>query len=188
MNVFTGLITSKMRVQIIMRLFLNPDNRAYLREMATEFGASPGQLREELRQLAGAEIVKSERVGRQVFYRANEQHVLFPELNSMVRKALGMDRIIESIVQRLGNLEQAALIDDYAEGKDTGIVDLVLLGEVDQGNLLDLTNKAENYLGRRIRTLVYDSTDIERFKSLIDGRPSLLIWRAESIGQEAGNA
>ncbi|HSH43532.1 MAG TPA: winged helix-turn-helix domain-containing protein, partial [Arenicellales bacterium] len=65
-----------MRIQILMRLFLNPKNRAYLREMASEFGASPGQLREELGQLAEAGIVESERVGRQVYYHANEKHAL----------------------------------------------------------------------------------------------------------------
>lgn len=175
-NVFSGIITSKMRVQILMRLFLNPKNRAYLREMATEFHASPGQLREELGQLADAGIVESERVGRQVFYRANEKHALFPELHSMVRKALGMDHIMESILQRLGDLESAALIDDYAEGKDTGIIDLALLGDIDHANLGDLTRKAEKYLGRKIRVVVYDSSDRERFDALLAERPALPIW------------
>jgi len=180
-NVFTGIITSKMRIQILMRLFLNPKNRAYLREMATEFDASPGQLREELGQLAGADIVKFERVGRQVYYHANEKHPLFPELNSMVRKALGMDRILESIVERLGNLQRAALIDDYAEGKDTGIIDLVLLGNIDQSNLPELVMKAERYLGRRVRTLTFEPREAKQFNSLLRERPSLLLWDRDLV-------
>lgn len=175
-NVFTRIITSKTRVQILMRLFLNPKNRAYLREMATEFHASPGQLREELGQLADAGIVESERVGRQVYYRANERHALYPELSSMVRKALGMDHILDSILERLGSLERAALIDDYAEGRDTGIIDLVMLGNIDQSNLSDLIQKTEKYLGRKIRTLIYEPSDIDEFNSVIESRPSLLIW------------
>ncbi len=165
-----------MRVQILMRLFLSPANRAYLREMANEFGASPGQLREELGQLADAEIVRSEKVGRQVYYRANEEHALFPELSSMVRKALGMDYILESIIRRLGKLERAALIDDYAEGRDTGIIDLALLGDINHVNLTDLTRKAEKYLGRKIRTLVYESNDRKRFEETVRERPALIIW------------
>ncbi len=175
-NVFAGIITSKTRIQILMRLFLNPGNRAYLREMASEFQASPGQLREELSHLAEADIVKSERVGRQVYFQANEHHALFPELSSMVRKALGMDRILESILDRLGNLPRAALIDDYAQGKDTGIIDLVLLGDIDHSNLADLSGKAENYLARKIRTLVFQFNDAARFDELIEARPSLVIW------------
>lgn len=175
-NIFTGIITSRMRIQVLRRLFLNPANRAYLREMAKEFGASPGQLREELGQLSAAEIIKSEKVGRQVFYRANPAHALFPELRSMVRKASGMDYILDSIIRRLGNLERAALIDDYAEGRDTGIVDLALLGDINHVNLADLTKKAEKYVGRKIRTLVFESSDVERFNATIETRPALVVW------------
>ena len=175
-NIFSGIITSKTRIRVLMRLFLNPSNKAYLREMANEFNASPGQLREELGHLAGANIIKSERVGRQVYYRANEDHALYPELSSMVRKALGMDYILESVIRRLVSLERAALIDDYAEGRDTGIIDLVLLGDINHANLSDLTRKAENYLGRKIRTLVFESNDRERFDGTVQARPSLVIW------------
>jgi AraC-like DNA-binding protein len=104
-----SLITSKMRIQILMRLFLNPDTHAYLRELAEEFHASPGHVRTELQQLHGAGLLENQKDGRQVQYRANRSHPLFPELQSMVRKALGMDRILDSIVDRLGNLEAAYL-------------------------------------------------------------------------------
>jgi hypothetical protein len=76
--------------------------------------------------------------GRQVIYSANAGHPMFPELRSMVHKALGMDQILDSIVGRLGDLDRAILIDDYAEGRDTGLIDLILVGEIDQQSLLDL--------------------------------------------------
>ena len=149
-----SLITSKMRVQILMRLFLNPDSRAYLRELAGQFNASPGHLRSELQQLTQAGLLTSEKEGRQIQYRANLSHPLFPELQSMVRKALGMDHILDSIVERLGNLEAAYLTGDYAQGRDTGIVDLVLVGDINRSNLDDLVAKTERHIERRIRTLV----------------------------------
>ncbi len=45
---------------------------------------------------------------------------------------MGIDQVIDGIVDRLGDLERAYLIDDYAEGKDTCIIDLVLVGNIDQ--------------------------------------------------------
>ena len=101
-TLFTGLITSRTRIQILMRLFLNPQRQAYLRELAAEFDISPSQVKEELGQLHQAGLLRNERSGRQINYRANTTHPLFPELQSMVRKALGMDRILESIIERLG--------------------------------------------------------------------------------------
>ena len=173
-----SLFTSKMRIQILMRLFLNTDSRSYLRELARDFGASPGHVRAELMQLSGAGLLASEKAGRQVQYRADPSHPLFPELQSMVRKALGMDRILDSIVQRLGQLEAAYLSGDYAEGRDTGVIDLVLVGDIDRRNLTDLIMKTENHIGRKIRTLVLSAVE---FKSLAAGdtlQPRLALWLA----------
>ena len=175
-SIFSGLITSKTRIKILMRLFLNPKQNAYLRELADEFNASPSQVREELRQLNDAGFLESHKNGRQIQYQANQKHPLFHELQSMVQKALGMDRILDSILERLGNLEEAYLIDDYAEGKDTGIIDLVLIGDIDQENLNDLVHKTERYIDRKIRTLILSSDEFRKKKSLLQNRPILSMW------------
>ena len=171
-----GLFTSKMRIQILMRLFFNSDSHAYLRELSGEFGASPGHVKSELSQLSAAGLLSSSRKGRQVFYSANSSHPLFPELQSMVRKALGMDRILDSIVERLGRLDQAWLIDDYAMGRDTGLIDLMLVGDIDRANLADLVAKTERYIERRIRTMVVSSSEWNEFERILDDRPRLLLW------------
>ena len=175
-TVFNGLITSKMKIRILMRLFFNPAQHAYLRELSSEFGASSSQVSDELRQLKEAGFIESKKQGRQIHYNANRKHPLFNELSSMVQKALGMDRILESIVERLGNLEKAYLIDDYAEGKDTGIIDLVLVGDIDQENLVDLVRKTERYIDRKIRTLVLGHDEIISLKKILSERPMLLLW------------
>lgn len=175
-SIFTGLITSKTRIRILMRLFLNPDRGAYLRELADEFGASTGQVSEELQQLCKAGLLSSAKAGRQINYRANTGHVLYPELHSMVRKALGMDRILDSILVRLGNLELAFLIDDYAVGKDSGLIDLLLVGDINQKNLSDLVTKTERYIGRKIRTLVLQPEEYRRMETVFANRPRFLLW------------
>ena len=87
-----------------------------------------------------------------------------------------MDRILDSILERLGNLEEAYLIDDYGEGKDTGIIDLVLIGNIDQKNLADLVLKTERYIDRKIRTLVVQSDEWATFSKSIIKKPMLLLW------------
>lgn len=176
---FDGLITSKMRVQILMRLFLNPNSHAYLRELAQNFDASPGHVRSELRHLTEAGLLTSAKEGRQVRYRADRSHPLFPELQSMVRKALGMDRILDSIVERLGRLQAAYLTGDYAEGRDTGIIDLVLVGEINPANLNDLVRKTESHIDRRIRTLVLSQLELDKPEMAHRLRPRLLLWHSD---------
>ena len=153
-DLFSGIITSKMRIKLLIKFFFNPETRSYLRELAREFDVSSNAVREELNQLTEAKLLISFRTGRSVFYSANQAHPMFPELKSMVAKTLGMDRIIDGIVNRLGELEAAYVIDDYAEGKDSGIIDLVLVGNIDRHHLDDLSRKTECYIHRTIRTIV----------------------------------
>jgi len=177
-NLFSGLIASKVRVKLLTRLFFNPGTRAYLRELASEFQVSTNSVREELNQLTKTGLLNSEKNGRNILYKANDQHPLFPELKSMVRKAMGIDQVIDSIITRLGDLEKAYLIDDYAEGKDTGIVDLLLIGDIDQYHLNDLSRKTERYIKRKIRSLVLTNEEFTEFSQNLKEKPRILIWEA----------
>jgi DNA-binding transcriptional ArsR family regulator len=180
LTVFDALISSRTRVRILMRLFLDAGHQAHLRQLAREFSVSPSQIRDELRQLSAAGLLRSRQKGRQLLYSADPSHPMFPELRSMVHKALGMDRILESIVERLGNLERAFLVDDYAQGRDTGLIDLVLIGEIDRTNLADLVRKTERYIERKIRTLVLSADEFVTLRATLDSRPQLILWSRES--------
>jgi len=178
-NLFTGLISSRTRIKLLTRFFFNPATRSYLRELAKEFNVSTNSVREELNQLTKTKLLTSRKSGRQVFYKANLDHPLFPELKSMVGKVMGIDQVIEGIVTRLGDLERAFLIDDYAEGKDSGIIDLVLVGNIDQYHLNDLSRKTERYIKRKIRTLVLSSDEFKEFEPKLKSCPNILIWKAK---------
>ena len=177
-NLLTGIIGSKTRIKLLTRLFFNPDTRSYLRELSKEFNVSTNSVREELNQLTKTKLLNSQKNGRQIFYRANTDHALFPELKSMVSKVMGIDRI-DSMVNRLGDLELAYLLDDYAEGKDTGIIDLLLVGNIDQYHLNDLSRKTERYIKRKIRSLVLSRDEFNDFSQKLENKPHVLIWKAK---------
>ena len=88
----------------------------------------------------------------------------------------GKQENIEWIIQKLGNLETAYLIDDYAEGKDTGIIDLLLIGDIDQTNLSTFVTKAEKHIRRKIRTLTMKGDEFSVMKSVFADKPMLKIW------------
>lgn len=177
-NLFSGLIASKTRIKLLIRFFFNPQAKSYLRELAKEFNVSTNSVREELNQLTRTELLTSKKSGRQVHYMANQEHPLFPELKSMVSKVMGIDQVIDSIVKRLGDLESAYLIDDYAEGKDTGIIDLLLVGNIDQYHLNDLSRKTERYIKRKIRSMALSRDEYNDILPKLEKRPRVLIWEA----------
>ena len=180
-DLFAGLISSKTRIKLLVRFFFNPGTRSYLRELAREFNVSTNAVREELNQLTETRLLSTEKNGRSVFYQANTDHPLFPELKSMVTKVMGLDQVMDSIIKRLGHLEKAYPIDDYAQGMDTGIIDLVLVGNIDQYHLNDLTRKTERYIKRKIRPLVMTRDEFEDFTPRLKDKPHLLVYERDGV-------
>jgi DNA-binding transcriptional ArsR family regulator len=180
-DLFAGLISSKTRIKLLVRFFFNPGTKSYLRELAREFNVSTNAVREELNQLTETRLLSTEKNGRSVFYQANTAHPLFPELRSMVAKVMGLDQVMDSIIKRLGDLEMAYLIDDYAEGRDTGIIDLILVGDIDQYHLNDLTRKTERYIKRKIRPLVLTREEFVDFTPRLKDRAHLLVYEQERV-------
>ena len=94
----------------------------------------------------------------------------------MVRKYAGVDQLIETLIKKLGDVKTAYLVGDYAKGIDSGLIDLVLIGRVDDDKLKEMTAKTEKLINRKIRTLVLDPKDLEKLNSRLDIEHALFIW------------
>ncbi len=174
-----SLITSKTRLKLILKFFLNPDTSAHLRGLATEFGESTNGVRVELNRLTEVGLLESSHKGRNVDYRVNKKHTLFPDIQNIVKKYLGIDEIIESIVKQLGNVEIAMITGDYAQGMDSGLIDLILIGDIDKIYLQQLVEKSEVLIHRKIRTLVVSADEFDKLKEKFEKEKVLLLWRSE---------
>lgn len=174
-----SLITSQTRIKLLLRFFLNPESTSYLRELAQEFGESTNAVRVELNRLERAGLLESFEEGRTRLYRANRNHPLFPEIQSMVRKFTGIGQLIEEVLKKLGNIYSAYLVGDYARGIDSGIIDLVLVGEVDKSYLQNLVEKVEPLINRKIRCLVLDQEELQHFREALKIDEAVTLWGEE---------
>lgn len=168
-----ALITSKTRIRLLVKFFLNPAMSAYLRELSDEFGESTNGIRVELNRMAKAGILETRSEGKTLLYKARISHPLFDEISGLVAKYIGLDKIVEDVVSKLGQVEAAYITGDYAKGKDSGIVDLVLVGDVDKAYLLTLIEKVENLIKRKIRFLILTREESEK---ILNKTGAILIW------------
>lgn len=180
-NMLETLISSRTRIKLLLRLFLNPGTTAYLRGLADEFDESTNSVRVELNRFEEADMLVSQSKGNKKLYKANDKHPLFKDIHSLLLKYIGVDRIIEVIIERMGNLEKAYLTGDYAAGKDTGIVDLVFVGDVDKNYIMEMVGKAERMINKKVRFIIYDAEEWHA-KSIIeeDHNAYLLLWENKS--------
>ncbi|WP_419781735.1 winged helix-turn-helix domain-containing protein [Maridesulfovibrio sp.] len=167
------LFTSKTRIKLLLKLFLNPDVSSYLRELAAEFDVSPNAMKEELDGLSEAGYLNKKKEGRYIFYNANSSHPFFPEISSIVRKYIGIDQILEYILSTIGDVDSVYILDDYAKGIDSGIIDVLIIGnETNSERIGDLCNKAEEAIKRKIRIMVLDTKEFDRTSEIYLRRPN----------------
>jgi len=166
------LIRSKTRLNLLLRLFLNPGSSAYLRELSKEFGTSTNSVRIELNRFEKAGLIRSNKIGNKKMYSVNTSSVLYPEMQKLTFNHFGIDKIVDRVIKKLGNVEAVYLTGELAKGLDHPVADITLVGkDIDQEYLARLTEKAQKELGKHIRTLVYDSDEDYELES-----PYLLIY------------
>lgn len=171
-----SLITSKTRIKLLLKFFLNSSMKAYLRGLADEFGESTNAIRLELNHLEEAGLLNSEVKGNKKVYQANPLHPLFHDIRSLVLKHSGITQIVEEVVERVGEIHKVWIRGDFAEGKDAGMMEMVVMGQnIDLDYFNTLVKKAEELIKRQIHyTIISPATEAEYFTP---GERTLLIWQ-----------
>jgi len=145
------LITSKTRLRLLVKFFINAANRGHMRGLAEEFSESTNAIRKELNNLSDAGYLEKEAQQNRVSYRANVNHPLFRSLQEIVHKYLGLDRIVETVLSRMGEVEQVVITGDYAEGRDSGTIEVTIVGPAVNGEYLNrIAPKIEELIGRKV--------------------------------------
>ena len=174
-----ALITSKTRIKLLLKFFLNSNTTGYLRSLEPEFGESTNAIRQELNRFEKAGLLHSSLQGKKKVFSANTDHPLFPELNSLLMKYVGLDEIIERVINNLGKLDRVYLVGELAKGNDSEIIDLWFVGaDLDEQYIESLTQKASEFIKRKVRYVVIDD---KKQDNLLKGKSKneiLLLWKA----------
>ena len=162
----------------MLKFFLNPDTRGYLRQLASDFGESTNSIRLELNKLSEAQILLSSQEGRNKVYRANLEHPLFQDIRNIVLKSTGIDQVIENILDKIGDLRLAFIRGNYAQGRDSGLIELVLVGE--NLNITEIERvriKTEGLIKRKISILVLTKTEYENLATQFNSEAMLILLK-----------
>jgi hypothetical protein len=170
------LISSKTRVKLLLKFFLNSNTESYLRGLESEFGDSTNAIRIEINRLEQAGMLTTETAGNKKMYKANTKHPLFDEIHSIVMKYVGLDRVIEDVIKRLGEVQKVFLVGEFSKGLNSDIIDLILVGNIDKIYLLNLIEKTEALMSRKIRYINYSNEQYEKLDISKYNPPPLLLW------------
>ncbi len=152
------LITSKTRLRLLIKFFISQANSGYLNGLANEMGESTNSIRKELNHLYDAGYLKKMKSNNKIEYKANVKHPLFKTLRNVVLKHLGLEDIVETVLDRMGNVEQIIITGDYAKGIDSGKIEVILVGKnLNFNYITQLEEKIEKLIGRQVNFFLTSS-------------------------------
>ena len=174
------LISSKMRIKLLLKFFLNSQSRSYLRGLETEFGDSTNAIRQELNRFEKAGMLKAYTEGNKKYFQANTEHPLYKEVHNILIKYIGFDTIIDTVIERLGEIKEVYIIGQFSNGLDSPVIDLMFTGDIDENYLIKLIHKAEVLIKRKIRYIIYRCDELPGIDwKQFDPQP-LLLWSKDS--------
>lgn len=171
------LISSKTRIKLLLKFFLNSRNTSYLRNLEEEFGESTNAIRLELNKFEKAGFLEAVSEGNKKIFSVNTKHPLFPDINRIIMKLTGLEYVVDYVLQRIGDLEKVYLVGKMSMGQSTEMIDLVLVGDnLNKTFLIEQIEKAEKKIGKKIRYVHYKSKEFELEKIIEPGMHPLLLW------------
>ena len=167
----SSLITSKTRLRMLIKFFVSAANNGYLNGLANEFNESTNSIRKELNNLSSAGYLLKSKENNRVIYNANTSHPMFNVLQKIVRQHLGLEEIVETVIHRIGDVDQIALTGEYAMGVDSGKIEIIINGlNVNKDYLENIKPKIKKKIGREVSFLLnqkLDSTSIILYKKTL---------------------
>ncbi len=174
------LITSQTRIKLLTKFFLNSRTKAHLRGLETEFGESSNSIRVELNRFEEAGLLDAIRDGNKKVYQANVKHPLFRDIHNLILKESGIDLVIEKVIHRMGLLKSIYLTGDFARGKDSPVIELIIVGaDIDREYLTRKVIQAEGLSGRKVSYIVLEPGEAENYLKKLKLSDLLPLWSSD---------
>ena len=161
----TETLLGKTRRSILSVLYGHADETFYLRQLVRVTGSGTGAVQRELKALAEAGIIRRIGKGRQVYYQANAQCAVYPELKSLITKTAGMGDVLKMAILPLAERIRTAFIyGSIARGGERrgSDVDIFVVGDVTSTEVLETLSPVQLTLNREINPTVYP---VEEFRA-----------------------
>jgi len=149
LNLFTK---SKIRKNIILLFLYNQNKEFYLSEIAGRVGTSAGTAQRELNKLLENDLLIFKKKANLSIYALNTRYSLLEEVESIVKKTMGIEVELTKELNKIKNISFAFLFGSYVNGgfKSDSDIDLFVIGKMDEDLVYEATQKVEKVTGREI--------------------------------------
>ena len=165
------LLFGRTRGAVLALLYGRADQSFYTREIAREVDASVGAVQRELENLSKVGLILRKSVGSQVYYQANRETPIFPEMRALINKTIGVFGVLRSALRPLSKQIIAAFVyGSVAREQETAQsdVDLMVVGTLGQIDLLPILRKLEDRFRREVNVTLFSPAEFRRKRAAND--------------------
>ncbi len=158
----------KTRQGILAATLAQPEKAWYVSELARRMGVPASSLQRELHDLTEVGILKTHRQGRMVYYQANTDSPVFPDLRGLLLKTAGLVDILTQALKPLAaKIRTAFVYGSIAAGNERSDsdIDLMVVGRVSPAELALPLRRARELLGREVNPAVYTPAEFDKKKA-----------------------
>lgn len=162
------------RRRVLGWLLGHPDQAYYLRELVRHIGGAVGAVQRELELLTASGLVRRDVRGKQVYFQANQKAAIFPELQGLFAKTVGLvDILRESLMPLADRIRVAFVFGSAARGElhASSDIDLFVVGEASFADVITAIQPAEKRLGRDVNPTVYS---VDEFRAKVQAKHHFL--------------
>jgi DNA-binding transcriptional ArsR family regulator len=148
----------KTRQAILSATLGAPERWWYMRELAKHLRLSPSSLQRELASLVQGGILLERHEGKHVYFKAAAESPIFPELQGLILKTVGLADVIRDALKPLaGRIEWAFIYGSVARSEEHSAsdVDLMVIGHIGLAEVSSPLRKAERRLNRAVNPTSY---------------------------------
>jgi DNA-binding transcriptional ArsR family regulator len=170
MNLLAEILSSKIRSEIFRMLFGLNEDALHMREIERRSGLSIGTNQQEIKKLLRLNLIIKRKDGNRIYYQANKEHPLYPEIRNLVLKTAGLVDFFQKALEANPNIQFAFVFGSLArhEEKDKSDVDLMIIGEITMRQLTGLLSGVSAQIGREINPYILTTGEFLKRKSTKD--------------------
>lgn len=164
------LLLGKARLAILALLFGHPEERFYLRQIVRASGYGLGPVQRELKLLTENGILRRSVQGKQVYFQADSESPIYPDLKSLLTKTAGIGGTVrDSLAPLAARIKLAFIYGSVARGEERAEsdIDLLVVGEATFAEVVAVLQWAQKALGREINPTVYPP---DEFRVKVEGK------------------
>jgi len=158
------LFTSKSRVKLLELLLLNPTEEFHLREISRRIQVSAPYVKREMTNLISLGLVLKRSQGNLTLFKFNKGSPIAEELKRIFLKTESFGRFIRDRIREIGEIRFALIYGSFAKGEEaeTSDIDLLIVGDVNERRMLDITQKIEERVGREVNYIAWTENEFEK--------------------------